>query len=88
VEILDVPPLGSEPPGEQPILTFENRQYDFNTLSDEIKELVRGLQVADGQIQFQEDTLRVLAIGRQAMALQLNDRLQSVNPVGYIQPQG
>ena len=83
-----MPPLGSEPPEPQPILTFENRQYDFNTLSDEIKELVRGLQVADGQIQFQEDTLRVLAIGRQAMALQLNDRLQSVNPVGYIQPQG
>ena len=58
VDILDIPPLGSEPPGQQqPILTFENRQYDFNGLSDEIKELVRGLQVADAQIRLQEDTL-------------------------------
>mgnify|MGYP007086238998 CR=1 FL=1 len=80
--------MGSEPPGQQPILTFENRQYDFNGLSDEIKELVRGLQVADAQIRFQEDTLRVLATGRQAIALQLNDRLQSVNPIGYLSQQG
>ena len=89
VDILDIPPLGSEPPGQQqPILTFENRQYDFNGLSDEIKELVRGLQVADAQIRLQEDTLRVLAIGRQALALQLNDRLQAVNPIGSVEPQG
>ncbi len=83
-----MPPLGSEPAEPQPILTFENRQYDFNGLSDEIKELVHGMQVADAQIRLQEDNLRVLAIGRQAIAMQLNDRLQSVNPIGYIQPQG
>lgn len=83
-----MPPLGSEPPEPQPILTFENRQYDFNGLTDEIKELVHGLQVADAQIRLQEDNLRVLAIGRQAIAVQLNDRLQSVNPIGYIEQQG
>ncbi len=88
MDITDFPPLGSEPTEQQPILTFENRQYDFNGLSDEIKELVHGLQVADAQIRFQEDTLRILAIGRQALALQLNDRLQSANPIGFIQPQG
>lgn len=82
-----MPSLGSEPPAQQPILTFENKQYDFNGLPDEIKELVHGLQVADAQIRLQEDNLKVLAIGRQSIALQLNDRLQSVNPVGYIQPQ-
>ncbi len=88
MDILDVPPLGSEQPEEQPILTFENKQYLFNGLSDEIKELVHGLQVADAQVRLQEDNLRILAIGRQAIAMQLNDRLQSVDPVGYVQPQG
>lgn len=88
MDILDVPPLGSEPAEPQPILTFENKQYDFNGLPDNIKELVHGLQVADAQIRLQEDNLRVLAIGRQAIAMQLNDQLQSVSPVGYIQPQG
>jgi len=86
VDILDMPPLGSEPPEPQPILTFENRQYDFNGLPDEMKELVHGLQVADAQIQLQQDNLKVLAIGRQAIAVQLNDRLQSVNPIGYNEP--
>jgi hypothetical protein len=88
VDILDIPSLGSEPPEQRPILTFENRQYDFNGLSDELKELVHGLQVADAQIQLQQDNLKVLAIGRQAIAVQLNDRLQSVNPIGYNEPQG
>lgn len=87
MDILDVPPLGAEQPEPQPVLTFENKQYDFNGLSEEIKELVHGLQVADAQIRLGEDNLRVLAIGRQAIAVQLNDRLQSVNPIGYIQPQ-
>ena len=30
-----------------PVLTFEGKRYDLNTLPDELKELVRGMQVAD-----------------------------------------
>ncbi|MEB3271613.1 MAG: DUF6447 family protein [Synechococcus sp.] len=67
-------------PNEQqaPVLTFEGRRYDLNSLPDDIKELVRGMQVADAQLRMHEDTLKVLAIGRQSMALQLNERLKSV----------
>jgi hypothetical protein len=60
------------------VLTFEGKRYDLNTLPDELKELVRGMQVADAQLRFHEDTLKVLAVGRQSMAMQLNDRLKSV----------
>lgn len=60
------------------MLTFEGKRYDLNTLPDEIKELVRGMQVADAQLRFHEDTLKVLAVGRQSMAMQLNERLKSV----------
>jgi hypothetical protein len=63
---------------QQPILTFEGKRYDLNSLPDEIKELVRGMQVADAQLRMHEDTLKVLAVGRQSMALQLNDRLQTI----------
>ncbi len=35
-------------------------------------------QVADAQLRLHEDTLKVLAVGRQTMAMQLNERLQSV----------
>lgn len=63
---------------QQPILTFEGKRYDLNSLPEELKELVRGMQVADAQLRLHEDTLKVLAIGRQTMALQLNERLQSI----------
>jgi len=39
---------------------------------------VRGMQVADAQLRFQEDTLKVLAVGRQSMAFQLNERLKMI----------
>jgi Family of unknown function (DUF6447) len=61
-----------------PVLTFEGKRYDLNSLPDDMKELVRGMQVADAQLRMHEDTLKVLAIGRQSMAMQLNDRLQAI----------
>ena len=64
-----------------PVLTFEGKRYDLNTLPDDLKELVRGMQVADAQLRMHEDTLKVLAVGRQSMAMQLNEKLQSVAPI-------
>ena len=64
---------------QNPILTFEGKRYDLNKLPDDLKELVRGMQVADAQLRMHEDTLKVLAVGRQSMAMQLNDRLKEVN---------
>ena len=63
------------------VLTFEGKRYELNTLPDEVKELVRGMQVADAQLRMHEDTLKVLAVGRQSMAMQLNDKLQGVTPM-------
>ena len=66
------------PDQQPPVLTFEGKRYDLNSLPDEIKELVRGMQVADAQLRMHEDTLKVLAVGRQSMAMQLNERLKNV----------
>ena len=60
------------------MLTFEGKRYDLNALPEDLKELVRGMQVADAQLRLHEDTLKVLAVGRQSMAMQLNERLQSI----------
>mgnify|MGYP001293786919 FL=1 len=64
-----------------PVLTFEGKRYDLNTLPDELKELVRGMQVADAQLRMHEDTLKVLAVGRQSLAMQLNEKLKTVTPI-------
>ena len=74
-------PIVETPAQQTPVLTFEGKRYDLNALPDEIKELVRGMQVADAQLRMHEDTLKVLAVGRQSMAMQLNERLQSVTPL-------
>ena len=66
---------------DNPVLTFEGKRYDLNTLPDELKELVRGMQVADAQLRMHEDTLKVLAVGRQSLAMQLNEKLRSVTPL-------
>jgi hypothetical protein len=68
-------------PNQPPVLTFEGKRYDLNSLPDDIKELVRGMQVADAQLRMHEDTLKVLAVGRQSMAMQLNERLKSIEPL-------
>ena len=64
-----------------PVLTFEGKRYDLNTLPDELKELVRGMQVADAQLRMHEYTLKVLAVGRQSLAMQLNEKLKTVTPL-------
>ena len=66
---------------QPPVLTFEGKRYDLNSLPDEVKELVRGMQVADAQLRMHEDTLKVLAVGRQSMAMQRNDKLQQIAPL-------
>ena len=64
-----------------PILTFDNKKYNINSLPNELKELVKGLQVADSQLRLHEDTLKVLAVGRQSLAKQLKVKLQDVQPI-------
>jgi hypothetical protein len=70
-----------ESDNQPPVLTFEGKRYDLNTLPDEMKELVRGMQVADAQLRLHEDTLKVLAVGRQSMAMQLNEKLKGITPM-------
>ena len=68
-------------PDQNPVLTFEGKRYDLTTRPEEVQELVRGMQVAEAQLRMYEDTLKVLAIGRQSMAFQLNQRLKDVTPL-------
>ena len=73
--------MSSSVQNDSPVLTFEGKRYDLNTLPDELKELVRGMQVADAQLRMHEDTLKVLAVGRQSLAMQLNEKLKDGTPL-------
>ena len=65
----------------EPILSFDDKKYEINSLPKEVQELVRGMQVADTQLRMYEDTLKVLAFGRNSIAMQLKEGLKKVKPL-------
>tara|TARA_X000000368_G_scaffold408262_1_gene388686 strand:- start:390 stop:617 length:228 start_codon:yes stop_codon:yes gene_type:complete len=66
---------------KEAILTFEDKKYDLKNLPKEVQELIKGMQVADAQLRMHEDTLKVLAVGRQHLAMQLKAKLETINPI-------
>ena len=66
---------------KEAILTFEDKKYDLNQLPKEVQELVKGMQVADAQLRMHEDTLKVLVVGRQHLAIQLKEKLESIDSI-------
>ena len=61
-----------------PVLTFEGKKYNINDLSNDIKEIIMGLQIADTQLKMHEDTLKLLSISRKSLASQLKDKLKNI----------
>ena len=61
-----------------PVLTFEGKKYSINDLSNDIKESIKGLQVAETQLKMHEDTLRLLSISRNFLANQLREKLKNI----------
>ena len=74
--------MGNTPLNEnEAVLTFEDKKYDLKSLPKEVQELIKGMQVADAQLRMHEDTLKVLAVGRQHLAMQLKAKLDSIKPI-------
>ena len=62
-----------------PVLTFEGKKYLINELSNDIKESIKVLQIADAQIKIYEDTLKLLSISRSSIANQLREKLKNLD---------
>ena len=61
-----------------PVLSFEGKKYSINDLSNDIKETIKGLQVAETQLKMHEDTLKLLSISRNFLANQLREKLKNI----------
>tara|TARA_E500000081_G_scaffold103172_1_gene104433 strand:- start:341 stop:592 length:252 start_codon:yes stop_codon:yes gene_type:complete len=64
-----------------PTLDFDGKKYDINSLPEDVKELIKGLQVADTQIRMHKDTLRLLDLGKNSLGAQLKQKLENIFPV-------
>ena len=61
-----------------PVLTFEGKKYLINELSNDIKESIKGLQIAETQLKMHEDTLKLISISRNYLANQLREKLKKL----------
>ena len=61
-----------------PVLTFEGKKYLIKELSNDIKESIKGLQIAETQLKMHEDTLKLLSISRNSLANQLREKLKNL----------
>ena len=61
-----------------PVLTFEGKKYFINELSNDIKESIKVLQIAETQLKMHQDTLKLLSISRNSLANQLREKLKNL----------
>ena len=62
-----------------PVLTFEGKKYFINELSNDIKESIKELQIAETQLKMHEDTLKLISISRNSLANQLRNKLKNLD---------
>ena len=60
---------------------FDNFEYFFDDLPKEAKQLVMGLRTADAQTKMYEDTLKLIAVGKNKMVEDLKKILDNVEPI-------
>tara|TARA_B100001109_G_C18770461_1_gene430428 strand:+ start:227 stop:445 length:219 start_codon:yes stop_codon:yes gene_type:complete len=61
-----------------PVLKFEGKKYLIDELSNDIKESIKGLQMAETQLKMHQDTLKLITISRNLLANQLREKLKQL----------
>ena len=61
-----------------PVLTFDGKKYLINELSNEIKESIKALQIAETQLKMHQDTVKLLSISRNTLANKLREKLKNL----------
>ena len=62
-------------------LKFDDSEYFLDDLPKEAKQLVMGLRTADAQTKMYEDTLKLIALGKNKMVQDLKMILDKIEPI-------
>ena len=62
-------------------LKFDDSEYFLDDLPKEAKQLVMGLRTADAQTKMYEDTLKLIALGKNKMVQDLKVILDKIEPI-------
>ena len=62
-------------------LKFEGSEYYMDSLPDQVKQLVAGINAADLQTRMYQDTLKLIAVGKSKLVQDLKKGLEDIDPI-------
>ena len=62
-------------------LRFEGSEYYLDSLPDEVKQLVTGINAADIQTRMYQDTLKLISVGKSKLVEELKKNLENIDPI-------
>ena len=62
-------------------LKFEDSEYDMDSLPESVKQLIAGINAADTQTRMYQDTLKLIAVGKSKLVLDLKKGLEDIDPI-------
>ena len=62
-------------------LRFEGSEYYLDSLPDEVKQLVTGINAADIQTKMYQDTLKLISVGKSKLVEGLKKKLENIDPI-------
>ena len=62
-------------------LKFEGSEYYLDSLPDEVKQLITGINAADLQTQMYKDTLKLISLGKSKLVEGLKKKLENIDPI-------
>ena len=69
------------PQESSPVLNLDGKKYDINSLSEDSKKLIDGLNIANAQIRMQEDALKLMILGRNSLIANLKNSIKDIKPM-------
>ena len=62
-------------------LRFEGSEYYLDSLPEEVKQLVTGINAADIQTKMYKDTLKLISLGKSKLVEGLKKKLENIDPI-------
>ena len=64
-------------------LKFEDSEYLIDSLPEEVKQLIAGINAADSQTKMYKDTLKLISLGKSKLVEELRKNLENIDPIDW-----
>ena len=64
-------------------LKFEGSEYLIDSLPEEVKQIITGINAADAQTKMYKDTLKLISLGKSKLVEELRKNLENIDPIDW-----